>query len=972
MSLTLHIVPHTHWDREWYLPFQTSRVRLVHLMDLLLQLLLRDATYRHFMLDGQAILLEDYLAVRPERADDVRRFVRMGRLDIGPWYVLPDEFLVAPESLLRNLMLGDRVCRRFGAPMPVGYTPDPFGHVAQLPQILRGFGLDNAVFRRGLGPEPTELWWAAPDGSRVLLGYLRDGYDNLAHFATEPEAFTRALREARDRLAPHSASGHLLLLAGTDHQEPQPELPDLIIRASGGELVDDQLLYSTLPAYVEALRAGAAAWPTVHGELRDPQRHHLLPGVLSTRMWIKQRNDAVETLLTRWAEPLAAWAEAVDVDDDAGGATAHVHLTGHEPLTRVHQPGALLWQAWRLLLQNHPHDSICGCGVDQVHREMAPRFDQAEQIGAAITAQSMAALAARVDTSGGSGPDAQPLVVFNPGAGPRTDVVTARLRLPDAPDALEVRGPDGQVLPHQVLTQAGDAERFFFRVEATPKQLQTYLGMLQGGRALNYVIHGVTLRRAGDAVHVLLHMGQSGEPDHAGIATARAELESLLSGGEVARFVIRTVIAQPRDLIFVAPNLPPHGYATFYVRSKGEAPAASVPDPAPKPKTADRVLEIETDHLQLTVDPADGTLTLTDKANGTVYAGLNRLVDGGDRGDEYNYCAPDGDQIIATPAAPPEVHVLESGPARQTLEVHQVYQVPRALGAERGARAEETVALPIVSRICLYPDVPRVDIETTVDNPARDHRLRVHFPVPVTVDHAHTGAHYYVARRPVPPVPPDLDTRDWAEQPAPTVPQRGWADVSDGQAGLMVANRGLPEVEFIPDEAGTTVALTLLRCVGWLSRDDLACRQGHAGPALPTPEAQCLGRHTFHYALIPHSGDWRAAHAQADAFRAPPRAVAAGVHPGSLAPAASMVAVTPEAFQLTAIKQPEGMTGLLARGVNLSDAPLTVRLRPWRPFERASLLALNEKWREPLLPDDEGAVTVTAGPWEVLTVCWRD
>ena len=203
MPLTLYIVPHTHWDREWYLPYQTFRTRLVHLMDRLLDILASNGAYRHFMLDGQSILLEDYLEIRPERAAEIAYLVRANRLAIGPWYVLPDEFLVAPESLVRNLMLGDQICSRFGGKMLVGYVPDPFGHIGQLPQILRGFGIESAAVQRGLGEEPAELWWKSPDGSRVLLFYLRDGYGNAALLpTTDPDAFVATIRGIRDSLVP--------------------------------------------------------------------------------------------------------------------------------------------------------------------------------------------------------------------------------------------------------------------------------------------------------------------------------------------------------------------------------------------------------------------------------------------------------------------------------------------------------------------------------------------------------------------------------------------------------------------------------------------------------------------------------------------------------------------------------------------------------------------------------------------------
>ena len=159
VPFTYFVISHTHWDREWYQPFQEFRVRLVRLVDRLLDLLAADPHFRYFMLDGQTVLLEDYLAVRPQREVDLRRHIQAGRILVGPWYVLPDEFLVSPESLIRNLLLGGRISQRFGATMPVGYIPDTFGHISQLPQMFRGFGLDSAALWRGLPPLPTEFTW---------------------------------------------------------------------------------------------------------------------------------------------------------------------------------------------------------------------------------------------------------------------------------------------------------------------------------------------------------------------------------------------------------------------------------------------------------------------------------------------------------------------------------------------------------------------------------------------------------------------------------------------------------------------------------------------------------------------------------------------------------------------------------------------------------------------------------------------
>src|SRR5215470_15429825 len=180
-SVHLVMVPHTHWDREWYQPFQEFRGRLVRLMDRLIDVLEQDPAFTHFHLDGQTIVLEDYLEVRPRRRNALRQLIRARRIGIGPWYVLPDEFLVSGESLIRNLQIGHRLAAEFGAPAKIGYLPDEFGHTAQMPQILAGFGIDCAVVWRGVGSDVTEtlFTWEGLDGTQVLTVYLPlSGYSN--------------------------------------------------------------------------------------------------------------------------------------------------------------------------------------------------------------------------------------------------------------------------------------------------------------------------------------------------------------------------------------------------------------------------------------------------------------------------------------------------------------------------------------------------------------------------------------------------------------------------------------------------------------------------------------------------------------------------------------------------------------------------------------------------------------------------
>ncbi len=401
-QLNIILVPHTHWDREWYQTFQQFRMRLVHTVDKLLDILDRDDSFTHFMLDGQTIVLDDYLEVQPGQEERLRKYILAGRIQVGPWYLQPDEFLVSGESLIRNLQIGLSRAAEFGKPMCVGYVPDTFGHIAQLPQILAGFGIDNAIFWRGVGSEAqkSEFYWEAPDGTKVLVLLLADpmGYSNARQMPLNPSEFATRTELLAAQILPKATTNTLLFMNGSDHLEPQNGLPATINAANAllarinpeHEKLIAQVMHTplngtethydgmhvhigTLPEYVETIQqhireqhehsmsnGGQNGVPlqVLSGEMRSAEFAHLLPAVLSTRMWIKQQNTATEHLLERYVEPLTAWVEQLSAP----------------------YPEGLVKLAWKYLLQDHPHDSICGCSIDQVHRENAVRF-RAEPAG---------------------------------------------------------------------------------------------------------------------------------------------------------------------------------------------------------------------------------------------------------------------------------------------------------------------------------------------------------------------------------------------------------------------------------------------------------------------------------------------------------------------------------------------------------------------------------------------------------------
>jgi mannosylglycerate hydrolase len=979
----IHLVTHTHWDREWYQTFQQFRLRLVHLMDHLLDVLEKDPDFKFFMLDGQTIVLDDYLQLRPERREVLRRYIQSGRVLIGPWFVLPDEFLVSPEAILRNLLQGERTARDFGAKMMIGYIPDPFGHIGQMPQILHGFGIETASLWRGVDEQPAEFWWQAPDGTKVFMAYLCAGYGNAAGLPTSsPDQFTSEVCRLRDELLPRSATEEFaLLMHGSDHVVPPGDTSAAVAYANA-HLQGDVLVHSTLPAYVSEVQARIQSLklslPTVIGELRGCKLAPLLPGVLSTRMWIKQRNRACETLLEKWAEPFSTWAELA-ADKAATEAQAANGPAG------VNDPAPILRYAWRLLMENHPHDSICGCSIDQVHDEMRPRFDQAEQVGEAITRQSLDRLAAVIDTRLDGCSSA--VVVFNPTAGPRTDQVTLEAEALAGQAGFEIVDRAGKSQPFEY---AGMQPREIASMRVDKKEMRNILGEIHGGRGGGMVFREFHVERQGAAVNIHTTISSTGEPDLPAFERGLQDVQVLLDDEEVKTFVIAVNTAPSNRITLLARGVPGYGYCTYWIRPKAVAslPADEthpVPPPSGKlvrmalplvgklvqspmvgrwlarPKI-DRHAEIENEYYSVSASPHDGTLLLRDKRSAAVYAGLNRFVDGGDCGDEYNFCPPAKDSLISGG----RVRRLEvtQGDLRQSIEIEMMLPVPQALAADRKSRSLEKVELSITTRISLAVGVPRVDVHTEVDNLARDHRLRVHFAAPFSAREADFDGHFEIVRRPL-ALPAFDDT--WVEQPRPEKPQRAFTSLTNGKIGLTIANRGLPESEALAARDGyAEIAVTLLRCVGWLSRGDLTTRKGHAGPGEETPGGQLIGKHTFDYAILPTNGapDFE----QAYAFQAELRSVNAPLHPGALPAAASLVQVSPPEFAVSAIKTAEDGNGWIVRGYNLTAQPLDVKLTPWRPFARVESTNLVEETLDVLIPAADGSVHLPVGGRAIATI----
>lgn len=365
--MKIYYLNSTHWDREWYLPFQSFRFNLVEMVDGLLDIMEQDPEYKLFCFDGQTIVLQDYTEIVPEGAARLRRLIDAGRLVVGPWYAMPDEFLVSGESLIRNLMTGHALAEKWGGkPWKYGYANDIFGHIAQMPQIYAGFDIHGSYLCRGLGTTDfNHFVWQAPDGTKCytsISGYGSFARSKIDQFGTE--GFPELLKSWIDRHAQRSDAPIVFFSNTDDHKKATAHTPQ-VLKLIQELFPDAEVVDADLSVMAEELKRYESCLPIICGELNRPQiggkgssNMKLLYHCLSSYYPLKQENDRCQNLLEKRIEPMLAISEM------EGQPIRHQFVDA----------------AYRYLLQNHPHDSICGCSGDQVHKDMIYRYDQVKQI----------------------------------------------------------------------------------------------------------------------------------------------------------------------------------------------------------------------------------------------------------------------------------------------------------------------------------------------------------------------------------------------------------------------------------------------------------------------------------------------------------------------------------------------------------------------------------------------------------------
>ncbi|EME7110820.1 alpha-mannosidase [Enterococcus faecium] len=755
MKKKVYIISHSHWDREWYMAYEQHHMRLIELIDDLLELFEVDPSFNSFHLDGQTIILDDYLQVRPEKRQAIQQAINEGKLRIGPFYILQDDFLISSESNVRNMLIGMEESRKWGTPVMLGYFPDTFGNMGQTPQLMKQAGISAAAFGRGVKPigfdnqvleaenyssQYSEMWWKGPDQTAIFGLLFANWYSNGNEIPVEKEAALAFWKQKLADAEQYASTNHLLMMNGVDHQPVQKDISKAIHLAN--ELFPDyEFIHSNFTDYLEAVQKDVPEdLGSVEGELTSQETDgwYTLANTASARVYLKQWNTKVQRQLENITEPLATMAYEV---------------SGNYPHDQLDY-------AWKTLMQNHPHDSICGCSVDSVHREMIPRFEKVDEVGKYLAQDSLEQLTAAIDTTGFP-KDSFPFVIVNTAGMDKTGEAEITIEL--------------------------ERKRF---AEGIPEQLYQELENLPKRK-----------------YHVETKSG----------ATIPAILseETVQFGYDLPKDRFRVpYMARMIKVTLPLENMPAFSWETFAL-VEGEAKAE---EKETMIHQSGRI--IENGPLHLTIEK-NGTITMEDRKNKRKLNNLHIFEDIGDIGNEYIFKQPFCDQpILSSNKENSEVKVLVDTPEIAKISILQEMEIPVSADERlekeqqmvvefryrKAERSKEKRILQIKTIMTIRKDSKKIDFETTLDNQMKDHRLRVLFPTKLHVEHHEADSIFEVVKR------PNHVSKSW-ENPTNPQHQQAFVNIHDEEYGVTVGNFGLNEYEVTEDGQ---IAVTLLRSVGEL------------------------------------------------------------------------------------------------------------------------------------------------------------
>lgn len=927
MKRKVHIVTYTHWDREFRWEFERTRMRLVDCIDHLLEIMEQNPDYRSFMMDGQLTLVEDYLEIRPEKRPLIEKFAREGRLELGPWYTLADCAPIQGESVIRNIQYGVKKSAEYGNTMKFGYNVFSFGQIGQLPQIYANFGIDSIIFYKYMDPKKSkyhEFIWQSPDGTQALASRL--GKEARWNFF-----FAGHIPIVYDKDAWHK-----------DWQYKWGELGKVFHTANPDEygwfyeILDPETGY-----HKENLRKGMErALKTVEGtaapecvlmfEGTDFTEPHPLTSkiIKDLQEEYKDELEIVHSTLGDYLTELkATLKDKKDLDvvegpmRDGPVGSIHTDVFSTHPEVMIENSHA----ENTLLRFAEPLSAI----ADKLGVEKYPKT-YLEKIWKLLF-QSHAH-----DSMHGLGP-----VTLGEGE-------VARLKQAHViAQGLERRGL--QNLTKEIDTSKVDDTEYFLAVHnpstfARSEVVEAYVDIPRDVR-LHYV---VITDMDGNPVPV---QEVSKEETRAGIYHPRSRNMP---------FYCTKV-----HLLFEANDIPAMGYKTYKIKwvEKNEYPYPHEDWDAPRIYADSMVTgasQLENEYLKVKINP-DGTLNITDKGTGKVYENLNYLMDMGDKGNMWMYDTPAGDRVVNNLGQKAKVAVSMEGPLAVKAEITSSITVPAEYDWTHNRRSENDVTIPMKVELTLKKGSRFLEVNTSIENKAKDHYLKVCFPTGLKAEKTWAEGSFMVCEYPVNPSRDgEMRGTELARHPAQL-----WFDLADGTNGLAVLSDATKDYEVIEHDDQQTMAMGLVRS----TRLRIAC-DNRLWMEYPGDEsAQSLRSFSYRYAFMPHTGYWQEAglYHNALAFNAPLKVCQFGRQEGKLPMQNSFLGIEGDQVMFSSLKKAEDRESMILRAYNPTSTDCTTTIHVGMEVKNAYLCNMNEE-RQSELTIKDGAIAVPFGKGKIVTV----
>lgn len=914
-----HVISNTHWDREWRFPFEKNRQMLVDMIDKTLEILETNPDYRAFHLDSQSVVLTDYLEVKPHKREQIRKFVEQDRLLIGPWFILPEEFQVGGENLIRNLLLGHKICKEFGKVSKIGYSPFSWGQISQLPQIYAGFGIDVIMFYRGinsLDSPKAEFLWKGADGTIALasrfstmprynfyfyiyrpvihnekitdIEYKWSWGGTTFHFADKdlheedfyiikpndgyykdniiPSVNAIIEKQANDFTTPH-----VIWMEGHDSSGPNTKTT-WIIKDIKELMPDVDVRHSTLEEYARSLKESAdyQNLKLVEGERRSSQYDHrsgnLYGYTTSARMYLKQKNFDAERWIQFYAEPFNVLSGIFgrDINDK------YVDI------------------AWRLIVENSAHDSIGGCSLDEIHEDMMNRYKRAIEISKGVYERALKHLLLGINSKNYSDNSIH-LCVINPTNYTRNEVEEIFIDVPVEIDkeSIELIDEHGQKATIEIISK-----------EYKEPILEQMID-----RPMYFKMN---------------------------------------------RYHVKALINDSK----------PFGLKTYYVNCVDRQEQKKAKNSAAIAKKAGGKISLENEFLKITINE-NGTFNALHKETKTTYKNLGYFYDEGDSG--HAWVLKKEEPFFDTLNSKPEIELVRNGELEAEVLIKHIMKIPKNLVARKGKLSKkDLIDMAINLRARLKKNSPYLELEAEVNNTAEDHRLRMMFPTNLKADYSYGEGQFDVVKRAI----KRIDSKDWVEQPMYDYPLHHFVDITDGNKGVAIFVDGLKEYEAIDDKQ-RTLAITLFRAFKYViapaSVQDFSHKKG----------SQCLGWNKYRLAFYPHIGDYQKGKVYEEAlkFNLPLRFVQIGKTEGDLPRNFSFIEIEPEEIVFSSLKKANNdEPGLyFLRIYNPTDTEIQGKVKLLRMPDYVFEATLEELFKDNLEMND-GFIKFRAGAKKIITI----